>query len=177
MTCVKGFPCILQLLEEICQKNNWGSPIYSLHSSTSTTPSGEPDTLFLYKATIVGIGMTYIPSKLCRNLPEAREIAAEHSLIQLGYPMEGEWVDGWVWPHTESEGSLAATQLSYLLPLVRCSYIFLCLFAVCSYRTHFPSHFQTCNYYPLFRSSSPYLSIQLCGHSKSPQAGPLGGTS
>ena len=80
----------LQLLEEICQKSSWGSPIYSLHSSTSTTVSGEPDTLFLYKATIVGIGMTYIPSKLCRNLSEAREIAAEHALIQLGYPMEGE---------------------------------------------------------------------------------------
>lgn len=78
-----------QLLEEICQKSNWGSPIYSLHSSTSTTVSGEPDTLFLYKATVVGIGMTYIPSKLCRSLAEAREIAAEHALIQLGYPMEG----------------------------------------------------------------------------------------
>ena len=79
----------LQLLDEICQKNNWGSPIYSLHSSTSTGVSGEPDTLFLYKATVVGIGMTYIPSKLCRNLSEAREIAAEHALIQLGYPLEG----------------------------------------------------------------------------------------
>lgn len=85
---------MLQLLEEICQKNGWGSPIYSLHSSTSTGTSGEPDTLFLYKATVVGIGMTYIPSRLCRNLVEAREIAAEHALIQLGYPMEGEW---WVW--------------------------------------------------------------------------------
>ena len=79
----------VQLLEEICQKNNWGSPIYSLHSSTSTTASGEPDTLFLYKVTVVGIGMQYIPSKLSRNLAEAREMAAEHALIQLGYPMEG----------------------------------------------------------------------------------------
>ena len=85
-----AFP-MLQMLEEICQKNGWGSPIYSLHSSTNTTPCGEPDTLFLYKATIVGVGMTYIPSRLCRNLAEAREIAAEYALVQLGYPMEGEW--------------------------------------------------------------------------------------
>ena len=81
-----------QMLEDVCTKNNWGSPVYSLHSSTSTTASGDPDTLFLYKATVVGIGMTYIPSKLCRNLAEAREIAAEHALIQLGYPMEGKGV-------------------------------------------------------------------------------------
>lgn len=80
---------LCQALEEICQKNSWGSPIYSLHSSTSTTPSGEPDTLFLYKVTCVGVGMTYIPSKLSRNLAEAKEIAAENCLIQLGYPVEG----------------------------------------------------------------------------------------
>lgn len=64
--------------------------MYALHSSTSTGPSGEPDTRFLYKTSIVGIGMTYIPSKLTRSLAEAREIAAEHALIQLGYPLEGE---------------------------------------------------------------------------------------
>ena len=34
-----------QILEEICQKNSWGQPLYTLHS---TTNPGE-DPLFLYK--------------------------------------------------------------------------------------------------------------------------------
>lgn len=37
-----------QVLEELCQKNNWGHPVYQLHSAIS------PDQrqLFLYKITI-----------------------------------------------------------------------------------------------------------------------------
>lgn len=51
--------------------------------------SGEQDTLFLYKVTLVCLGLTYVPSKMSRNLAEAREISAEHALMQLGFPMEG----------------------------------------------------------------------------------------
>ncbi len=35
-----------QILEELCQKSNWGSPLYTLHSTTGGV--GE-DPLFLYK--------------------------------------------------------------------------------------------------------------------------------
>ncbi len=80
---------VLKVLESICHKNNWGSPLYTLHTSTSTSVSGEASTLFLYKLSVVGIGMTYIPSKLSHVLAEAREIAAEHALVNLGYPVEG----------------------------------------------------------------------------------------
>lgn len=39
---------MFQVLEELCQKNNWGQPVYQLHSAIS------PDQrqLFLYKITI-----------------------------------------------------------------------------------------------------------------------------
>lgn len=73
-----------KLLEEICQKNNWGAPLYVLHS----TSAGE-DILYLYKITVTAIGVTYIPSKLSRSVEEARNTAADYALVQLGYPMEG----------------------------------------------------------------------------------------
>ena len=38
---------------------------------------------------IAALGTTYIPSKLSRSVEEARSIAAEHTLVQLGYPIEG----------------------------------------------------------------------------------------
>lgn len=73
-----------QILEEICQKNNWGSPLYTLHS----TPGAGEEPLFLYKVTIAAVGTTYLSSKLSRHIEEARSIAAEYTLVQLGYPME-----------------------------------------------------------------------------------------
>jgi len=68
----------VQMLEEICQKNNWGSPIYTLHSTVSN--DGQ---LFLYKVTIPPLGHTYQPQKLCRNVDEAKGFAAEYTLSQL----------------------------------------------------------------------------------------------
>lgn len=38
---------------------------------------------------VPGLSMTYIPAKLTRSVEEAKTIAAEYSLVQLGYPMEG----------------------------------------------------------------------------------------
>lgn len=77
----------LQILEEICQKSNWGQPIFTLHSTASTSPDEE--TLYLYKVMVPGLSMTYIPAKLTRSTEEAKIIAADYSLVQLGFPMEG----------------------------------------------------------------------------------------
>lgn len=45
----------LQILEDICQKNNWGQPVYQLHSAIG------PDQrqLFLYKVTIPALASQY----------------------------------------------------------------------------------------------------------------------
>ena len=77
----------LQILEEICQKSGWGQPIYTLHSTAGTNPDEEP--LYLYKVMVPGLSMTYIPDKVTRSIDEAKTIAAEYSLVQLGYTMEG----------------------------------------------------------------------------------------
>ena len=47
------------------------------------------DYLYLYKVMVPGLSMTYIPAKLTCSVEEAKTIAAEYSLVQLGYPMEG----------------------------------------------------------------------------------------
>lgn len=75
----------LQILEEVCQKSNWGQPIFTLHSTTNP----DEEALYLYKVMVPGLSMTYIPAKLTRNVDEAKIIAADYSLVQLGYPMEG----------------------------------------------------------------------------------------
>ena len=64
-------------------RNNWGQPIYSLHST-----GGDPP-LYHYKVTIASLGTAYLPSKLTHSADEAKAIAAEYTLIQLGYPLEG----------------------------------------------------------------------------------------
>jgi len=69
----------LQLLDEVCQKNQWGAPIYTLHSTV--TNEGQ---LFLYKVTIPPLGNTYQPTKLCRSVDEAKGFAAEYTLSHIG---------------------------------------------------------------------------------------------
>lgn len=52
----QGRVCLfLQILEDICQKNNWGQPVYQLHSAIG------PDQrqLFLYKVTIPALATQY----------------------------------------------------------------------------------------------------------------------
>lgn len=46
---------VQQVLDELCQKNNWGQPIYQLHSAIG------PDQrqLFLYKITIPALATQY----------------------------------------------------------------------------------------------------------------------
>ncbi|XP_069016002.1 APOBEC1 complementation factor isoform X2 [Embiotoca jacksoni] len=80
-----------QVLEELCQKNNWGQPVYQLHSAIS------PDQrqLFLYKITIPALATQYpnvhpfTPAKLCAAVEEAKVHAAEHTLQTLGVQTEG----------------------------------------------------------------------------------------
>ncbi|XP_062382351.1 APOBEC1 complementation factor isoform X1 [Sardina pilchardus] len=80
-----------QILEDICQKNNWGQPVYQLHSAIG------PDQrqLFLYKITIPALATQYpnvhpfTPAKLCAAVEEAKIHAAEHTLQTLGMQTEG----------------------------------------------------------------------------------------
>ncbi|XP_077958810.1 APOBEC1 complementation factor isoform X4 [Gasterosteus aculeatus] len=79
-----------QVLEELCQKNNWGQPVYQLHSAIG------PDQrqLFLYKITIPALATQYpnvhpfTPAKLCAAVEEAKVHAAEHTLQTLGLQTE-----------------------------------------------------------------------------------------
>ncbi|XP_059803418.1 APOBEC1 complementation factor isoform X5 [Hypanus sabinus] len=80
-----------QVLEDICQKNSWGQPVYQLHSAIG------PDQrqLFVYKITIPALANQYTniqpftPPKLCTAVEEAKSYAAEHVLQILGLQIEG----------------------------------------------------------------------------------------
>ncbi|XP_051927657.1 APOBEC1 complementation factor isoform X2 [Hippocampus zosterae] len=79
-----------QVLEELCEKNSWGAPVYQLHSAIG------PDQrqLFLYKVTIPALAtqnpnvLPFTPSKLSAGVDEAKVHAAEHTLHTLGVPAE-----------------------------------------------------------------------------------------
>ncbi|XP_030631572.1 APOBEC1 complementation factor isoform X2 [Chanos chanos] len=87
----QGIKQATQILEDICQKNNWGQPVYQLHSAIG------PDQrqLFLYKVTIPALATQYpnvhpfTPAKLCTAMDEAKIHAAEHTLQTLGLQTEG----------------------------------------------------------------------------------------
>lgn len=80
-----------QVLEELCQKNTWGQPVYQLHSAIG------PDQrqLFLYKITIPALATQYpnvhpfTPAKLCVAIDEAKVHAAEYTLQTLGVQTDG----------------------------------------------------------------------------------------
>ncbi|XP_072279338.1 APOBEC1 complementation factor isoform X1 [Pyxicephalus adspersus] len=79
-----------QVLEEICQKNNWGQPVYQLHSAIGQ----DQRQLFLYKITIPVLASQnpaihpFTPPKLCISVDEAKNYAAEFTLQTLGIPSE-----------------------------------------------------------------------------------------
>ncbi|XP_041118245.1 APOBEC1 complementation factor isoform X3 [Polyodon spathula] len=80
-----------QILEDICQKNNWGQPVYQLHSAIGT----DQRQLFIYKITIPALATQhpnihpFTPTKLCASVDEAKTYAAEHVLQFLGLQTEG----------------------------------------------------------------------------------------
>lgn len=73
-----------QVLEDLCQKNQWGSPVYTLHS----TVGPQDIQLFLHKVSLPGLGTQYQPPKLCRTVEEAKSYASEYTLQQLGVSVE-----------------------------------------------------------------------------------------
>ncbi|KAI8784161.1 APOBEC1 complementation factor-like isoform X1 [Biomphalaria glabrata] len=80
----------VQLLEELCQKNHWGLPVYQLHSAIQRdTVTNTESQFFLFKVTIPALAsQTIQPNKLCRTVEEAKVFAAEFALIHLGIPIE-----------------------------------------------------------------------------------------
>ncbi|XP_074882961.1 APOBEC1 complementation factor isoform X1 [Buteo buteo] len=87
----QGIKLAPQILEEICQKNNWGQPVYQLHSAIGQ----DQRQLFLYKITIPALASQnptihpFTPPKLTAYIDEAKTYAAEYTLQTLGIPMEG----------------------------------------------------------------------------------------
>lgn len=73
-----------QILDDFCQKNGLGSPIYQLHS----TVNGDAQ-LFLYKVTIPAYPNPFQPNKLCRTVDDAKCYAAEFVMSQMGIPLDG----------------------------------------------------------------------------------------
>ncbi|XP_066454899.1 APOBEC1 complementation factor isoform X1 [Eleutherodactylus coqui] len=86
----QGIKMAPQVLEEICQKNNWGQPVYQLHSAIGQ----DQRQLFLYKITIPVLASQnptihpFTPPKLCISVDEAKNYAAEYTLQTLGIPTE-----------------------------------------------------------------------------------------
>lgn len=86
----QGMKLAPQVLEEICQKNNWGQPVYQLHSAIGQ----DQRQLFLYKITIPVLATQnpaihpFTPPKLCISVDEAKNYAAEYTLQTLGIPTE-----------------------------------------------------------------------------------------
>ncbi|XP_029465648.1 APOBEC1 complementation factor isoform X2 [Rhinatrema bivittatum] len=119
----QGIKLAPQVLEEICQKNNWGHPVYQLHSAIGQ----DQRQLFLYKITIPALASQnptihpLTPPKLCASTDEAKTYAAEYTLQTLGIPVEG------TEPHTapafagyaitNAAATVAATQLKQAVTL------------------------------------------------------------
>ncbi|CAH2322174.1 APOBEC1 complementation factor isoform X2 [Pelobates cultripes] len=86
----QGIKLAPQILEELCQKNNWGQPVYQLHSAIGQ----DQRQLFLYKITIPVLASQnpaihpFTPPKLCISVDEAKNYAAEYTLQTLGIPVE-----------------------------------------------------------------------------------------
>ncbi|KAK7476919.1 hypothetical protein BaRGS_00031858 [Batillaria attramentaria] len=82
----------VQVLEDFCQKNGLGNPVYQLHSTLQRGMSGQEEIqLFLFKVQIPALTQStgvFQPDKLCRTVDEAKAYAAEYTLLQLGIPVD-----------------------------------------------------------------------------------------
>ncbi|XP_064597618.1 APOBEC1 complementation factor-like isoform X2 [Liolophura sinensis] len=95
-----------EVLDDLCQKNGWGSPVYELQSPMVGDGSGAQQ-LFLYKITIPALGTRFpnpnpfTPIKLCSTVEGAKVFAAEYTLMQLGVPLEALEYIGPPYPYTQ----------------------------------------------------------------------------
>ncbi|XP_037069856.1 probable RNA-binding protein 46 isoform X2 [Pollicipes pollicipes] len=82
----------VEILHDLCINNKWGEPQYQLHSTTKTTGQADPPIqLFMYKVTVPSLPPeynTFQGSRLSLNPEEARLLAAEVALSQLGVPLD-----------------------------------------------------------------------------------------
>uniref|UniRef100_A0AAY5KJE6 APOBEC1 complementation factor n=1 Tax=Esox lucius TaxID=8010 RepID=A0AAY5KJE6_ESOLU len=113
----------VSLKPPVCQrfsnKNNWGQPVYQLHSAIG------PDQrqLFLYKVTIPALATQYpnvhpfTPAKLCTAVDEAKVHAAEHALQTLGLQTEGAEATFPGYTIASTSASVAAAQLKQAVSL------------------------------------------------------------
>ncbi|XP_043237034.1 APOBEC1 complementation factor-like isoform X1 [Amphibalanus amphitrite] len=91
-------PCTLkpmrnaaQILVDLCINNKWGEPQYQLLSTSKQTPQADTVQLFMYKVTIPTLPPeynTFQGSRLSLYPEEAKVLAAETALSQLGVPLE-----------------------------------------------------------------------------------------
>uniref|UniRef100_A0A8D0C1W4 APOBEC1 complementation factor n=1 Tax=Salvator merianae TaxID=96440 RepID=A0A8D0C1W4_SALMN len=119
----QGIKLAPQILEEICQKNNWGQPVYQLHSAIGQ----DQRQLFLYKITIPALASQtptlhpFTPPKLSAYVDEAKTYAAEYTLQTLGIPMEGSETPSVTAPFpgyiANTAATVAATQLKQTVTL------------------------------------------------------------
>ncbi|KAM4032071.1 APOBEC1 complementation factor isoform 2-T2 [Anomaloglossus baeobatrachus] len=117
----QGIKLASQILEEICQKNNWGQPVYQLHSAIGS----DQRQLFLYKITIPVLASQnpaihpFTPPKLCISVDEAKNYAAEYTLQTLGIPTEtAEPTTAFAgYAIASSPAAVAATQLKQAVAL------------------------------------------------------------
>ncbi|KAL5007623.1 hypothetical protein ScPMuIL_016429 [Solemya velum] len=78
-----------QILEDMCQKNGWGSPVYQLHSTITRDGNGELQ-LFLFKVLLPALAPApFQPNKLCKTVEEAKSFAADFVLAYLGVSYDG----------------------------------------------------------------------------------------
>ncbi|XP_063957168.1 APOBEC1 complementation factor-like isoform X2 [Lytechinus pictus] len=79
-----------EVLEELCNKNQWGPPNFTLLSHRTNSDVQ----LFIYKVTVPGLMANYpdglTPQKLCQTPDQAKNFAAECLLASLGVPVDGE---------------------------------------------------------------------------------------
>ncbi|KAM4636871.1 APOBEC1 complementation factor isoform 2-T2 [Discoglossus pictus] len=117
----QGIKLATQVLEEICQKNNWGQPVYQLHSAIGQ----DQRQLFLYKISIPVLASQnpaihpFTPPKLCVSVDEAKNYAAEFTLQTLGIPTETAEPPATFAGYTiaSSAATVAATQLKQAVAL------------------------------------------------------------
>lgn len=74
------FSSAVSLLEYYCQKKGWSQPEYYLYS----TGGHEDKMLLIYKVVISSNRSSYMPDKVCSILDDAKELAAQNALWNLG---------------------------------------------------------------------------------------------